>query len=261
MENKDENKLLITKTFDQIRITKTKNKIMSSEFLNEYQISFIEKELIKTKENRFFFFGGYLESARKILITYPEKIEKEEALKNINNIICAIKIELPNEIKGLLKHKDYLGTIMSFGLVRERIGDIIVYENLAYIIVLKQNSEYIKNELKQEKRFKKANIEIIDVNQIQVKPIEFEIINISVNSLRLDNLVSELLKTSRKIAQEKIEQEKVFVNYKAETKNTKIIKVNDILVIRGNGKYIIEEFLGENKKRKRSNKSKKIQIK
>ena len=33
---------------------------------------------------------------------------------------------------------------MSFGLERERIGDIIVYENLAYIIVLKQNSEYIK---------------------------------------------------------------------------------------------------------------------
>ena len=70
----------------------------------------------------------------------------------------------------------------------------------------------------------------------------FKIINISVNSLRLDNLVSELLKTSRKIAQEKIEQEKVFVNYKAETKNTKIIKVNDILVIRRNGKYIIEEL-------------------
>jgi len=45
------------------------------------------------------------------------------------------------------------------------------------------------------------------------KQIEFEEIKISVNSLRLDNVVAEILKTSRKIAQDFIEQEKVIINY------------------------------------------------
>ena len=105
---------------------------------------------------------------------------------------------------------------------------------------------------------KKAKIEIIDVSKIESKAIEFETINISVNSLRLDNIISEILKTSRKIAQEQIEQEKIFINYTAETKSTKNLKENDILVIRGKGKYIIEKFLGKNKKRKGNNTNKKI---
>lgn len=250
MEN---NQLLIAKIEDKIRISKIQNKITNTEFLNENQIIFVKKELIKLKEKQYFLFGGYEEAARKILIIYPEKIEKEEVIKNVNNIVTAIRIQLPNEIYGKLEHKNYLGTIMSFGLTRERIGDIIVYDDKAYIVVLKENSEYIKNELKQEKRFKKAKIEIIDINNIEPKPVEFENISISANSLRLDNLVSELLKTSRKIAQEYVEEEKVFINYEIETKNTKTIKEKDILVIRGKGKYIIEEFSGKNKKRKRNN--------
>ncbi len=242
-----DNKLLIAKVKDKINICKNKNKITTTEFLNEYQIAIIQKELINQKQKNYFFCGGYDTSTRKVLIFYPEKIEKEEVLKNINNIINVLKIELPNEINGKLKHKDYLGTIMSFGIVRERIGDIICFDNKAYIIILKENSEYIKNELKQERRFKKAKIEIVNLNEIEPKETEFEELKISVSSLRLDNIISEIIKTSRKIAQEYLEEEKVFINYEIETKNTKQISEKDLLVIRGKGKYIINEFLGQNK--------------
>ena len=246
-----DNKLLMAKIEDRIRISKKQNKITNSEFLNEYETSFAQKNLYNLKESNYLFFGGYEEALRKVLIIYPDKISKEEVLGNINKIITSIKIELPNEISGKLEHKDYLGTIMSFGLTRERIGDIIVYNEKAYIIVLAENAEYIKNELQQEKRFKKAKIEIIDINNIEPKPLEFESIKISVNSLRLDNVVAEILKTSRNIAQSKIQEEKVFINYIVETKNTKAIKEKDVLVIRGEGKFVIEEFLGQNKKRKK----------
>ena len=256
-----DNKLLIAKIEDKINTCKTKNKITTTEFLNEYQIKALEKELINLKQKNYFFYGGYNNSIRKVLIFYPEKISKEDVLKNINNILNVIKIELPNEINGTIKHKDYLGTIMSFGLVRERIGDIICFDNKAYIIVLKENSEYIKNELKQERRFKKAKIEIINLNEIEEKEIEFEQLKISVNSLRLDNIISEIIKTSRKTAQEYLENERIYINYEVETKNTKQIKEKDLLVIRGKGKYIIDEFLGQNKKRKNSYKYKKIYIK
>ena len=261
MENKQNNKLLIAKIEDKIRISKNQNKITNSEFLNEFQVAIVQKELLNLKEKGYFFYGGYDQAIRKILIIYPEKLNKDTVLRNINDIIVAIKVDLPNELQGKLKHKDYLGTVMSFGLTRERIGDIIVYKEKAYIIVLKENSEYIKNELKQEKRFKKAKIEIIDINKIEPKTVEYEEINISVNSLRLDNIISEILKTSRKTAQEQIAQEKVFLNYIVQTKNTKNVNGNDVLVIRGSGKYIIEKFLGKNKKRKRINTNKEVYMK
>ncbi len=244
-----DNKLLIAKINDKIKINKNQNKLVNTDFLNEFEIEIVKKEIYNLRIKNCFFYGGYKEANRKILIIYPEKIDEEQVIKNINNIINVIKIEIPNEIKGKLKHKDFLGIIMSMGLVRERIGDIIVFPEETYIVVLKDNTEYIINELKQEKRLKKSKIEVVDVNNIKTKLPEFEIISISVNSFRLDNIVSELLKTSRKIAQEKIQEEKIFINYMLENRNTKIIKEGDILVIRGQGKYIFEERLGKNRKR------------
>lgn len=246
MQNND--KLLISKIIDKIKFGK--NRITNSEFLNEYQISIVGKELKKTGVKNYFFEGGYENAESKILVAYPEALGEDIAKENVKNILKAIKIELPNEIYGKLAHRDYLGTVMSFGLVRERIGDIIVHEDSAYIIVLEENANYLKNSLEYERRFKKAKISIVDINEIKTKPIEFEEIIISVNSVRLDSVISEIIKTSRKIAQEFLEDERVSINYTVETKPTKAIKEKDILIIRGKGKFIIDELLGKNKKDK-----------
>jgi len=40
----------------------------------------------------------------------------------------------------------------------------------------------------------------------------------------------------------------VLVNYEQEKKNTKIIKIKDIVTIRGKGKFIIEDIVGNTKK-------------
>ena len=85
---------------------------------------------------------------------------------------------------------------------------------------------------------------------MEIKEPEFDEINISVSSMRLDNVVSEIVRTSRNKAEELLLNEKVFVNSKQETKSAKLVKENDVLAIRGSGKYIICELLGNNKKGK-----------
>lgn len=253
MQNND--KLLLSKITDKIKFSK--NKITNSEFLNEYQISMIEKELRRMGNTNYFFEGGYENAESKILVAYPETLSENIAKESVNNILKALKIELPNEIHGKFGHRDYLGTVMSFGLVRERIGDIIVFADSAYIIVLEENAKYLKTSFEYERRFKKAKISIIDINEIKTKPIQFEEITISVNSVRLDSVISEIIKSSRKIAQEFLEEERVSINYVVETKATKAIKEKDVLIIRGKGKFIVDEFLGKNKKDKQIIKIKK----
>lgn len=249
MENKEE-KIILAKLNDKIRLCKTKNKLVNTEFLNMYQENIIRKELERIKAKNYILTGGYSEAESKILIMYPEKITEEIAKENITNIIKVIKIQLPNEQKGKYQHRDYLGTIMQFGLERERIGDIIVYEDEAYVIALSENAQYIKDSLQTTKKFKKSKIEIIDIVEMKVKKPEFEEIKISVNSQRLDNFISEICKISRSETTRLIESELVSINCKIETKQTKTVEIGNVLIIRGKGKFIVSDFLDINRKGK-----------
>lgn len=244
--NSDE-RLIIAKLDDKIRFCKTKNKIINTEFLNMYEKKIIIQRLQELKITNYILFGGYDDSEMQLLILYPEKFDLNMVNKNLNNIIKIIEVKLPNELIGEYEHRDYLSAVMRIGLVRERIGDIIVFEDSAYIIVLTENAEYIKQSLLEMTRFKKSKINIIDFDQIKVKEKEFEKIDIIVSSMRLDNFVSEIGNISRSKTDELIKSEKVFINSKAENKGSKLISIGDILIIRGKGKFIVFKENGSNK--------------
>lgn len=248
--NNIDDKLIIAKLIDKIKICKIRNRITNTEFLTIYHREIIQKELNKMKFKNYIFFGGYEEAEAQILIIYPDKLTEDIIKNNLKDLIKAIKIELPKELEGKYNHRDYLGIAMQAGLKRDRIGDIIVYKDKAYIFVLKENSEYIKETLKQFSRFNKAKIDIINYEEVEIKEPEFEEIRITVSSLRLDNIVSEITRISRSKAEELLKNEKVFLNSKLEIRSTISVNKNDILAIRGFGKYVIWEFLGNNKKGK-----------
>lgn len=245
-----EDKLIIAKLEDKINLSKTRNKIVNTEFLTIYQKEIIEKELNKIKLKNYFFFGGYDEAEGNILIIYPEKLGLDIAKNNLKNIIGAVEIKLPKELVGKYTHREYLGAVMQTGLNRNRIGDIIVHKEMAYIVVLKENAAYIVDFLKGLTKFSKAKVEEISYDKIKVKKPEFNIITVTISSMRLDNIVSELTKVSRARSEELISEEKVFINSKCNTKVSKEIKEKDILAIRGKGKFIIDKVVGNNKKGK-----------
>ena len=93
-------------------------------------------------------------------------------------------------------------------------------------------------------------IDIIDIGEIKIRTAEFEDITILINSNRLDNFISEIAKISRSKTDELLDNEKVYLNSKLETKPSKEIREGDIIVIRGKGKFKINKFQGLNKKGK-----------
>ncbi len=247
-EENFEQKLLIAKLTDKIKECKTKNKIVNTEFLNMNQKIIIKKELSRLKEKNYLFFGGYEEANFEVLVIYPQKFSEEIVQENLKNMVKAIKIKLPKELIGKYEHKNYLSAVMQQGLGRERIGDIIVHSDEAYIFALSENVEYLKNSLQNMTRFRKSTIEIIDYEKVKIKPQEFFDFDIKVASNRIDAIVAEIIKTSRNKAEEYIDNKKVLVNYKEELKYTKTIRENDIIVIRGKGKFIIDYIGDKNQK-------------
>lgn len=243
-----EERLLIAKLTDKIKECKTKNKIVNTEFLNMHQKNIVQKELNRLKEKTYIFFGGYENANFEVLIIYPPKFPADIVNDNIKNIIKAIRIKLPKELVGKYKHRNYLSAVMIQGLERERIGDIVVHDDQAYIVVLKENAEYLKNSLQNLTRFKKSIIDVVDYIDIKIKPQEFEEFNIKVASNRVDAIVAEIAKTSRNKSEQYIDDKRVSINYQEETKYTRTVKENDIIVIRGKGKFIIDKIGEKNQK-------------
>ena len=97
-------------------------------------------------------------------------------------------------------------------------------------------------------RFKSSEISIENITEI--KDVEVAKVEISaiVASIRLDNIVSTLAKTSRSKAQEILKQERVFLNHQVETKSSKEVKQGDIITIRGKGRFEFKEIAGNTRK-------------
>lgn len=246
----EQDKLLLSKILDKIKFTKEKNKISNTDFLNLYEQQITEELLKRLKQTNYIFYGGFNEQERKLLIVYPEKLATvfKYNILNIEEIIKIIRIELPNQMQGKYVHKNYLSGLMKLGIRREKIGDIIVDNSGADIIVKEDALKFLLQELGNLKRFSKSKIYEINIKDVKKQKIEKEQIKIIVPSLRLDSIVSELAKMSRTKAVEIILAEKVLVNYSIQTKTSKEIKIKDIITIRGKGRFTIKEVIGTSKK-------------
>ncbi len=242
----NEEELLISKVEDKISFSKTKNKITYTDFLTIQERSIVEKYLKVNKINNNFFFGGNENAERGVYIFYPDKLDENIVKNNLDDIFDVIKIINNKEEK--YEHGVYLSALMKLGLKREKIGDIIVKEDGADILVFKENSMYIENGLKQLTRFRKSDFKVTNLEELESKELEFEELSIIVSSIRLDCFVSELAKASRNKAEELIELGKVFVNSIQELKSAKKLNVKDIITIRGKGKFIFDEIVKETSK-------------
>lgn len=241
---KQEDKILLSQILDKIDFSQKRNRIENSDFLDMYQVALVKNFLRKTQNNSYILYGGFENAERQIAIFYPESYSEEMVQKNYNKIFKIIRITLPEEDKGKYSHRNYLGGIVKLGIKREKVGDILVSDEGADIIVKEEIAESLKHELGTLTRFENAKIEIEEIQNIRKQEIKIEEISIIVPSLRLDNIVSDLAKTSRNKAVQIINQERVFVNGQNETKNSKQVKCGDIITIRGKGRFIIKEFTG-----------------
>ena len=245
---KSEDKMCLAQVLDKIESSANRNKIEYTDFLDMYQTALVETFLRKNNFQNYKLYGGYEEAERKILIIYPEKYNEEMLAKNYNKMISILRIQLPEEEQGKLVHRNYLGGIVKLGLKREKVGDILVSNDGADILAKKEFVDILKNELPSLTRFENSTFEEKTLNELKKKEIKIEEIKIIVPSLRLDNIVASLARTSRNKAVEMLEQERVFLNFRNETKASKSVKVGDIITIRGKGRFVFKEISGNTKK-------------
>ena len=239
-----EERLILSKIIDKINFCVKRNLIQVTDFYDLGKQTLIQKFLKIQKIENFILYGVSENSERKVFIFYPDKLKDLIDNLKLEEYISVIRISLPNELKGKYSHQRYLGALIKLGIKREKIGDILVDNDGADIIVQKEIEKYLLINLQQLTRFKKAEIKKIEINEIKDSIKEKEVIKITVSSMRLDNIVAELAHCSRSKAEDIIEQERVFINYENITKKTKELKENDKITIRGKGRFEVKQIIG-----------------
>ena len=240
-----DDKILLAQILDKVEMVEKKNKIEYTDFLDLAQIELVQKFINKIKLENYMSYGGFEQAERKMFVFYPDKFNAMVVKKNLSNIVQIIRVELPEDLKGKYAHRDYLGAVIKLGIERKKVGDIIVDNNGADIIVDKDIVKFLLENLGSLTRFSKSIITVQNIEDLRPVEIRKEEIEIIVSSMRLDNVVSELARCSRNKALEIINTERVLVNFESETKKTKQIKAGDIVTIRGKGRFFIKEIAGQ----------------
>lgn len=197
-------------------------------FLTEEEQAMIEN--IAAYDYNTSYFGGYDDAKRRMFGAFPEWQEVDFSEYPIK-IVNFIK-KYPKE----LTHRDYLGTVLSLGIERNKVGDILVYPEGAYVFV----SENIADVLLGIEKIANCGIktQLVRLEDIEIPEQEYDDLFLVVASMRLDAIVAAVTKLSRNGAMLLIKGGKVALNHKVLQDGSKSINEGDVLSVRGYGRYV-----------------------
>lgn len=179
-------------------------------------------------------------------VYYPYKDSEKVMLYTGNMpIIKLFKINTAEKIR----HQDILGSLFALNIDSSFVGDIVLYNDDYYVYIENNLSTYIKDNLNIIGN-KKVVLEEVSLDVLKDYERKYEENEMIVSSLRIDSIVSSIIKSSRSKAIEKMKNKEVIVNYEVMSKNSYLLKENDIFSIRRYGKY---KFVGIVKSTKKDN--------
>ncbi len=212
--------------------------IPSSTFFLDMRQQTLVDNLCRQLRVKYFFDGGYDDAERCVCIFISDYSETDEPFSFIRVKASSSKA---------LTHRDYLGALMGLGVKRHCIGDILVNNSGADIIVLREIADFLLTS------FDKAGsadltVTLISRKELYVPEQLTEIKKDTVSTLRLDSVTASAFSLSRSAACDFISAGRVYVNGRQTVKNDFRIAKGDKIVIRGKGKAVLKEIGGQSKK-------------
>ena len=252
--NKEE-LFLINRLKDLANIAYEKNIYTYSDFLNINELSILNQIKETLPPVTLSITGGNNYAERKIAVFSPEEIYYQETIP-----IAVLSIApLNSKFAQPLTHRDFLGAILNLGIKRNKhdrrrntdqrvnkIGDIFVKENHAYIYCKEDISKYIIDNLFKIKRTT-VSVQMSQNETLNVTP-NFKEITGTISNIRLDSLIATAFQTARNSIINYIHEGKVFINGKLTTSNGAAVKAGDIISVRGKGRFVFEGVIKETKK-------------
>lgn len=218
-----------------------KGVVCFSDFLTLNELNILEKarHLLYSQTE---ISGGYENAERQIAAFIPDALYYTWEYP----IDCIRFAPTYPKFADVLSHRDILGAIMNLGIERSKIGDILVKSQEYFVFCKQELSHYIIEELTQI-RHTVVTGSIIMPEAMDVQA-DFDSYEKIIASNRLDSITAAMAGVSRSQAVVLIHNGKIYINGAECLHNTYICKPNDVISIRGTGKFIFDGISGETRK-------------
>lgn len=234
-----EDKLLAGRILDSIRITEDKYINKFTFFLNEHQTELSRKVLASMRFENYLFFGGYEKAQRCILGLFPPYTEPDITAFPLKTVSFSFRKS------DSLTHRDLLGCIMSRGVERDTVGDIIVSEGEAAVFVYDTVADDV---LLIEKIGRVGVSSRLSTGDIKLPEQKFQSVEGTIASLRLDCVTGLALRISREKASSLINSGSVQVNSMPVTSVSFLLEEGDVFSVKRFGKFVVYQVGSKTKK-------------
>lgn len=206
-----------------------------SDFLNLEEQSVLAKSYLPCV-----LYGGY-EGAERVVAGFGDNVCEQDF-----PIRCVEIKPVNKKFADKLSHRDFLGGLINLGIKRELLGDIIIFENSAYLFCLDKISNYIKDNLS---RVRHTTVEVNEVDAPPVKAVEPKgAEEMVIASLRVDVAVCQVYNLSRNECAKLFETDKVFINSRKLESRSYQLKEGDMVSVRGYGRFQFVSVVRKTKK-------------
>lgn len=187
-------------------------------------------------------FGGYDGAERTMLFFLPDYLDA--CPDSVSECISAVKCTARF---SELTHRDYLGALLSLGIKRNCIGDILVYHQESVILLNTKIAPFVCENLTHIGR---GGVSCSQIELCEITPPaqKFHEIEATVASLRADSVFSAAIGISREKAANLIREGACTVNWLPIDSPSAPISEADILSTRGFGRAKLAQVGGTSKK-------------
>lgn len=242
VENREE----VARSIDQAERALKTWEVVTSDFLSPPVLAEIEAIFGRLAEVRCLAWGGYPQAERRRVAFARPDIP----LDTSQIPIAALEIA-GNFLFDPAAHPDFLGAILGTGIVRDKVGDIIVLgERGAQALVVPEIVEFLTASLVQV-RSVPVQTRAIELGELKVAPPKKKEMTAVEASMRLDAIASAGFGTSRSKMAEAIAAGNVRVNWKEVTQGSYNVRSGDLISVRGKGRLEVGEVAVTKKQRYR----------
>lgn len=237
-----EEKALLARVLDMAENVLKSHQPKVTDFYDQYHIGIVRSAVRSIPELSFIADGGYTEAERCRGVIFPDYLEPEQVDANL------AFLQVTGQFKMVtVNHRDYLGSLMGLGLKREKLGDIIVSNDGAYIIADADVAPYIQGNLQKVGRVR-VELQQITPDQLKLPAPNIKTINTTVASLRVDAVAAVGYGTSRSKIVPEIQAEKLSINWCPCHNPATTVQEGDMLSLRGRGRVKVAAVKGNTKK-------------
>jgi len=236
----DSAELFYSRVEDTIRLCEKRSSPCFLGFLDLREQALARRMLLLQSINNWRLFGGYDEAERAVLAVFPDFYDPD----SIAYPMSAVAFRYRPVHK--LTHRDFLGTLLSLGIRRDKIGDILCGTGLSVVFLREEIVPYV---CEQVTCIGGEGVTIIaDYTGELPLSREYEEIRETIASPRLDVVIKALIRSSREDAGQLIRVGSVSVDHFPIESVSAPITAPCTISIRGSGRFLVDQIGPETKK-------------